>query len=91
MKTYVEVIISTEGEKASVITDIFFEMGFKTTFGQHDFVYNWKKGFKTTFGQHDFVYNWKKKVTLSEILKFVDSVQRKLNGTGALLKFSTIN
>ena len=48
-------------------------------------------GFKTTFGQHDFVYNWKKKVTLSEILKFVDSVQRKLNGTGALLKFSTIN
>ena len=28
MKTYVEVIISTEGEKASVITDIFFEMGF---------------------------------------------------------------
>lgn len=74
MKTYVEVIISTEGEKASVITDIFFEMGFKTT-----------------FGQHDFVYNWKKKVTLSEILKFVDSVQRKLNGTGELLKFSTIN
>ncbi len=74
MKTYVEVIISTEGEKASVITDIFFEMDFKTT-----------------FGQPDFVYNWKKKVTLSEILKFVDSVQRKLNGTGELLKFSTIN
>ena len=43
MKTYVEVIVSTEGEKASVITDKFFELGFKTTFGQHDFVYNWKK------------------------------------------------
>ena len=43
MKTYVEVIVSTEGEKASVITDIFFELGFKTTFGQHDFVYTWKK------------------------------------------------
>ena len=43
MKTYVEVIVSTEGEKASVLTDRFFELGFKTTFGQHDFVYNWKK------------------------------------------------
>ena len=42
MKTYVEVIVSTEGEKASVLTDKFFDMGFKTTFGQHDFVYNWK-------------------------------------------------
>ena len=42
MKTYVEVIVSSEGEKASVITDMFFAMGFKTTFGQHDFVYNWK-------------------------------------------------
>ena len=43
MKTYVEVIVSTEGEKASIITDMFFNIGFKTTFGQHDFVYNWKK------------------------------------------------
>jgi hypothetical protein len=74
MKTYVEVMISTEGEKASIITDIFFELGFKTT-----------------FGQHDFVYNWKKNVTLSEVLKFIDNVQQKLNGTGAILKFSTID
>jgi hypothetical protein len=43
MKTYVEIIVSTEGEKASIITDKFFEMGFKTTFGEHDFVFNWKK------------------------------------------------
>ena len=42
MKTYVEVLVSSECEKASVITDKFFDMGFKTTFGQHDFVYNWK-------------------------------------------------
>ncbi len=74
MKTYVEVMISTEGEKASIITDIFFELGFKTT-----------------FGQHDFVYNWKKNVTLSEVLKFIDNIQQKLNGTGAILKFSTID
>ena len=74
MKTYVEVIVSTEGEKASVITDKFFDMGFKTT-----------------FGQHDFVYNWKEKATLHEVLKFVDKVQLKLKGTGALLKFTTID
>lgn len=73
MKTYVEVIVSTEGEKASVITDKFFEMGFKTT-----------------FGEHDFVFYWKKNVTLPEVLRFVDNVQQKLNGTGAMLKFTTI-
>ena len=74
MKTYVEVIVSTEGEKASIITNKLFEMGFKTT-----------------FGQHDFVYNWKKNITLPEVLKFVDSVQQNLNGTKAMLKFTTIN
>jgi hypothetical protein len=74
MKTYVEVIVSTEGEKASVITDKFFDLGFKTT-----------------FGQHDFVYNWKKFVTLPEVLIFVDNVQKKLKGTRAMLKFTTIN
>jgi hypothetical protein len=67
-------MVSTEGEKASKITDILFDMKFKTT-----------------FGQHDFVYNWKRKVTLIELLKFVDNVQAKLNGTGALLKFTTID
>ena len=74
MKTYVEVIVSSEGEKASVITDMFFAMGFKTT-----------------FGQHDFVFNWKEKVTLPEILRFVDDVQQKLIGTKVLLKFTTID
>ena len=73
MKTYVEVFVSTEGEKASVITEKFFRMGFKTT-----------------FGEHDFVFNWNKSVALPEILRFVDDVQRKLNGTGAMLKFTTI-
>ena len=74
MKTYVEVMVSTEGEKASIITDLLFDIGFKTT-----------------FGQHDFVYNWKNSVTLPEVLKFIDNVQQKLNGTKALLKFSTID
>jgi len=46
-------------------------------------------GLKTTIGEHDFVYRWKDNVTLSEVLKFVDHVQSKLKGSGAILKFST--
>ena len=47
-------------------------------------------GLKTTFGQHDFVYRWKKKATLIEVLRFIDKVQSELKGTGAILKFTTI-
>lgn len=43
MKTYVEVIISSEGDKASSITSKLIEMGFETGYGQHDFIYTWKK------------------------------------------------
>jgi len=43
MKTYVEVLVSSEGGKASEITAIFKELGFDTAFGDHDFVYNWKE------------------------------------------------
>lgn len=73
MKTFVEVLVSANGEKASIITDKLFDMGLKTT-----------------FGQHDFVYRWKKKATLIEVLRFIDKVQSELKGTGAILKFTTI-
>ena len=72
MKTYVEVYVSADGEKASVITEKLLEMGLKPA-----------------IGEHDFVYNWKENVPLSEVLHFVDRVQSKLKGTGAILKFST--
>jgi hypothetical protein len=42
MKTYVEVYFSTEGEKASAITQKLKAMGFDASFGEHDFVYEWK-------------------------------------------------
>ena len=48
-------------------------------------------GLKPAIGQHDFVYNWKHNVTLAEVLKFVDRVISKLEGTGAILKFTTIS
>ena len=43
MKTYVEVLVSADGEKASVITEKLFELGLKPTIGEHDFVYTWKE------------------------------------------------
>jgi hypothetical protein len=47
-------------------------------------------GLSSGMGEHDFQYKWKDNVTLPEVLKFVDSVQAKLKGTGAMLKFTTI-
>ena len=73
MKTYIEVLISADGEKASLISEKLFDMGLKPS-----------------FGEHDFVYNWKDDVVLPEVLNFVDQIQSKLKGTGAILKFTTI-
>ena len=73
MKTYVEVYVSADGEKASIISEKLLEFGLKPT-----------------IGEHDFVYNWKEEVPLSEVLIFIDRVQAKLKGTGAILNFSTI-
>ena len=73
MKTYIEVLISADGEKASLISEKLFDMGLKPS-----------------FGEHDFVYNWKDEVVLPEVLNFVDRIQSKLKGTGAILKFNTI-
>ena len=43
MKTYVEVLISADGEKASLISQKLYAMGLKPSFGEHDFEYDWKE------------------------------------------------
>ncbi|UCD14270.1 MAG: hypothetical protein JSW60_02325 [Thermoplasmatales archaeon] len=43
METYIEILHSADGERASRIFEILSEMGLKPSFGQHDFVYCWKK------------------------------------------------
>ena len=43
MKTYVEILHSTDGIKPSIIFEILSEMGLKPSYGQHDFVYYWNK------------------------------------------------
>ena len=43
MKTYVEILHNADGEKPSKIFDILLDIGLKPSYGQHDFVYHWKK------------------------------------------------
>jgi hypothetical protein len=73
MKTYVTVTISSEGEKASIIAEKFKELGFKSTLGTHDFVYEWKG----------------KDIAPVQVINFVDKVQTKLKGKNVLLNFTT--
>ena len=49
MNTYIEISITSEGEKASVITEKLLDMGLEISFGQHDFVHRWK--YKATFSE----------------------------------------
>jgi len=73
METYIDVFVSTDGEKASVIFNKLSELGLK----HH-------------IGEHDFVEDWKRAVTIEEELIFIDKLQEKLNGSGAVLKFTTV-
>jgi len=43
MRTFVVVTLSSEGGSASQVTNKLIDMGFDTTLGNHDFVYNWDK------------------------------------------------
>lgn len=42
METYLDVILSADGEKASVIHKKIIELGFKPMVGEHDYVYKWE-------------------------------------------------
>ncbi len=42
METYVDVFLSSDGEKASVVFNKLKDMGLKYHMGEHDFLYDWK-------------------------------------------------
>ena len=73
METYIDIYLSTDGEKSSIIHKKLVELGLKPT-----------------IGEHDFIYNWKGIVNMEEEIKFIDKIQTSLQGTGALLRFTTI-
>ena len=42
METYLDLIISADGEKASVIHKKLLKIGLKPTIGEHDYFYKWE-------------------------------------------------
>ncbi len=74
MKTYVTVSLHSEGGKASLVSQKLKDLGFDTTFGTHDFVYDWKD----------------KDVSPSEIILFADQIQTKLEGMNVRLNITTV-
>ena len=72
MRTFVVVTVSSEGSSASQVTNKLIDMGFEST-----------------LGNHDFVYNWDKNVEPEAVIRFVDDVQKKLQGMNVLLQFVT--
>ena len=42
-KTYLIMYIGTEGKKPTEIAKVLEKLGFETTFGPVDFIYNWSK------------------------------------------------
>jgi len=73
MDTYVDLFISSDGEKVTTIHKKMVEMGLKPT-----------------IGEHDFIYSWTGIVTIDEELEFIEKIQSKLKGTGAILRFTSI-
>jgi len=43
METYIDLLLNTEGEKASVVFKKLTDIGLKFHIGEHDFVHDWKK------------------------------------------------
>ena len=64
MKTYLSIIINSEGGLPSDITDKLKAMGFETTLGSHDFVYAWPDP----------------DTTHEKVVEFINKVQEDLKG-----------
>ena len=73
MRTFVVVTLSSEGASATQVTNKLQDLGFKTTLGNHDFVYYWDDD----------------DITPENVIQFVDKVQASLKGMNVLLQFAT--
>jgi hypothetical protein len=67
-------MISSEGSLASEITDKLRDLGFETSLGSHDFVFDWDN----------------KNVPADEVINFIDKVQTQLKGMGVKFNATTV-
>jgi hypothetical protein len=47
-------------------------------------------GFDPITGNYDFQYNWRKKPSNDELFRFIDQVQKTLQGSGAFFKVESV-
>ena len=74
LKTYLEILVNSEGNSPSKLKEKLFNMGFKATKGNYDFVYEWKKD----------------SADLEELIWFADKVHSALKGSKVFFKIETI-
>ena len=74
MKTYLEIMVNSEGSAPSVIKTQLLNLGFKATKGNYDFVYEWEK----------------QDADVNELLIFADKVHTALHGHNVFFKIETI-
>lgn len=73
MKTYLIMYFGTEGMLASEVAKKLKELGFETSYGPYDFIYEWGD----------------KQPTKEEILVLGDKISESLKGSGAVFNLDT--
>jgi hypothetical protein len=74
MKTYLEIMVSSEGSAPSLIKTQLLNLGFKATKGNYDFVYEWNKD----------------DADINELIMFADKVHSVLRSHKVFFKIETI-
>lgn len=74
MKTYLQILVNSEGSSPSEIKSILLNMGFKATKGNYDFVYEWNE----------------ESVGIEELVWFADKVHSALKDSKVYFSIETI-
>ncbi len=74
MKTYLQILVNSEGSSPSEIKSILLNIGFKATKGNYDFVYEWNE----------------ESVSIEELVWFADKVHSSLKDSKVYFSIETI-
>jgi hypothetical protein len=75
MKTFIRLIVNSEGASPVEIASALQDLGFTAALGQHDFVYDWGK---------------KKDIAVEVVLGLIERVHRRLKGMNVQYEITTI-
>jgi len=74
LKTYLQIMFNSEGARPSVVKNQLYNMGFKATKGNYDFVYDWGS----------------ENADLDKIVFFADNVHAALKNLDVMFNIETI-